>query len=102
MLRVLLVPLGWTPEDSTSGRTARVLRDAGHEVVHGGSVSSAAQIAACALQEDVDLVLLLADDASRGLVNEISGLLPEELTVALSVPDASRAEVLDAVAGALA
>ena len=38
---------------------ARALRDAGHEVIHAGA-SDAAQLAATAVQEDADLVLVLA------------------------------------------
>lgn len=61
-LRVVLAQAG-TDEDSAdleaAGRFARVLRDAGHEVVYLGLVPGPDVLAAVALQEDVDATCLL-------------------------------------------
>lgn len=60
MLRVLVVVSSDLIDDPSWGAVSRVLRDAGHEVVHAGSLSTPEQIAAAAIQEDVDVVALVA------------------------------------------
>lgn len=54
---------------------ARALRDAGHEVVVTGSLPSAEQVVATALQEDADLVGLT--DVDPGHVRRVAALLAE-------------------------
>lgn len=99
MQRVLLVPLAWTPDDMTFGATARVLRDAGHEVVHGGAIGTPEQVAAVALQEDVDVVLLLGGDDADALADRVRQSVPDDLPVSVARPGTSREEVERAVAG---
>jgi methylmalonyl-CoA mutase cobalamin-binding domain/chain len=63
MLRVLVVVSTDLLEDPAWGAVPRVLRDAGHEVVHAGSLTTPEQIAAVAIQEDVDVIALVVADA---------------------------------------
>ena len=60
--RVLVV----VAEAGGSPRVARVWRDEGHEVVLVGPGTVAAEVAAAAVQEDVDLVVLVAGAEDRG------------------------------------
>ncbi|WP_109510046.1 hypothetical protein [Nocardioides speluncae] len=66
-------------EPAYDAQVARLLRDAGHEVVYAGEVATAAQTAAIAVQEDADAVVLVADDPAAA----------EELTAALAEYDAA-------------
>lgn len=84
---------------------ARVLRDAGHEVVLAGLHQSAQQLAATAVQEDADLVAvpdLHADQ--RSFEDEVVRLLAEDDAADIGVrafaPGAGAAEILDWVARA--
>jgi methylmalonyl-CoA mutase C-terminal domain/subunit len=65
MLRVLVVVSPSLVDDPSSGAVHRLLRDAGHEVVHAGSMSEPEQIAAAAVQEDVDVVALVVAAAEE-------------------------------------
>lgn len=58
MLRVVVVGPG--EHDATVSALARALRDAGHEVVRTGPDPTPEQVVATALQEDADLVGLVA------------------------------------------
>jgi methylmalonyl-CoA mutase cobalamin-binding subunit len=60
--RVLVV----VAEAGGTSRVARVWRDEGHEVVLVGPGTVAAEVAAAAVQEDVDLVVLVAGAEDRG------------------------------------
>lgn len=51
-------------EPGAGAGLARVLRDAGHEVIYAGEVADPAQLAAIVVQEDADAVVLVADDQS--------------------------------------
>jgi methylmalonyl-CoA mutase cobalamin-binding subunit len=59
--RVLVV----VAEAGGTSRVARVWRDEGHEVVLVGPGTVAAEVAAAAVQEDVDLVVLVAGAEDR-------------------------------------
>jgi methylmalonyl-CoA mutase C-terminal domain/subunit len=72
MLRVIFGVSHLSEPDSGAG-VARVLRDAGHEVVYAGAVADPAQLAAIAVQEDADAVVLIADDQS--LAGEVAAAL---------------------------
>jgi methylmalonyl-CoA mutase cobalamin-binding domain/chain len=72
--RVLVV----VAEAGGTSRVARVWRDEGHEVVLVGPGTVAAEVAAAAVQEDVDLVVLVAGAEDRGtedVVAEVRRLL---------------------------
>jgi methylmalonyl-CoA mutase, C-terminal domain len=74
MLRVLVVVASDLIDDPSWGAVPRVLRDAGHEVVHAGSLSAPEQIAAAAIQEDVDVVALVAassEDVEEARLREV-------------------------------
>ncbi|HEY2330540.1 MAG TPA: cobalamin-dependent protein [Acidimicrobiales bacterium] len=55
-LRVLVAKVGYDGHDRGVKVVARILRDAGFEVVYGGLRQTPASIAATALQEDIDVV----------------------------------------------
>ena len=97
MQRVLLVCLPSDPDDQTFGVAARALRDAGHEIVHGGAIGSAGQIAAVAFQEDVDVVLLIGGEEADGVAAELVGS-DEDPQVRVVRPGVSRVDVAAAVA----
>lgn len=62
-------------EPGAGAGLARVLRDAGHEVVYVGEVADAVQLAAIVVQEDADAVVLVADDQSAA--DELATALAE-------------------------
>lgn len=55
-LRVLVAKVGYDGHDRGVKVVARILRDAGIEVVYGGLRQTPASVAATALQEDIDVV----------------------------------------------
>lgn len=55
-LRVLVAKVGYDGHDRGVKVVARILRDAGVEVVYGGLRQTPASVAATALQEDIDVV----------------------------------------------
>lgn len=61
MFRVLLAPTATVDDDPRAGTVARRLRDDGHEVVLLGVSADTAAWAATAIQEDVDLLVLVGD-----------------------------------------
>jgi methylmalonyl-CoA mutase cobalamin-binding subunit len=86
--RVLVV----VAEAGGTSRVARVWRDEGHEVVLVGPGTVAAEVAAAAVQEDVDLVVLVAGAEDRGtgdVVAEVRRLLASYGTDDVEVVTAS-------------
>lgn len=71
MLRVLVVAGVVAEAGDGPARFARSLRDAGHEVVLVGDGASAAQVAATALQEDVDRVVLVGEGLDADAVRHL-------------------------------
>ena len=55
-IRVLVAKLGLDGHDRGAKVVARILRDAGMEVVYTGLYKSAAEVVAAAVQEDVDVI----------------------------------------------
>ncbi len=95
MQRVLLVSVPSDAEPHACGVAARVLRDAGHEVVHGGSIAAAGAISAVASQEDVGLVLLIGDAEADVLAEELRGDGDPEIRVVR--PDRVPGDILASV-----
>src|SRR5262245_40457944 len=77
-VRVLVAKVGYDGHDRGVKVVARILRDAGVEVIYGGLRQTPEQIAAMALQEDVDVVGLSMHNGAH-------------LTLAPAVVDALRA-----------
>lgn len=65
MLRIVVAPAAPDGQDHGAERLARLLRDAGHEVIYTGPDPSDEQVVATAVQEDADLVALPASGESR-------------------------------------
>ena len=81
-LRVLVAKVGLDGHDRGAKVVARILRDAGMEVIYAGLRQTPAMIAAAAEQEDVDVVGLSMHNGAH-------------LTLAPAVVDALRAAGLD-------
>ncbi len=81
-IRVLVAKVGFDGHDRGAKIVARILRDAGMEVVYAGLRQTPESIAAIALQEDVDVVGLSMHNGAH-------------LTLAQAVVRALRAEGLD-------
>ena len=64
-IRVLVTKIGLDGHDRGAKVVARLLRDAGMEVVYGGLRQTPASVAAIALQEDVDVVGLSMHNAAH-------------------------------------
>ncbi len=78
-LRILIAKPGLDGHDRGAKIIARGLRDAGHEVIYTGVHQSPEQIAAAAIQEDVDLVgLSCLSGAHRKLFPRVVELLREK------------------------
>jgi len=77
-IRVLIAKPGLDGHDRGAKVIARALRDAGMEVIYSGLRQTPAQIAASAIQEDVDVVgLSILSGAHNVLFPEILKLLKE-------------------------
>ncbi|HTO89205.1 MAG TPA: cobalamin B12-binding domain-containing protein [Thermoanaerobaculia bacterium] len=77
-IRVLIAKPGLDGHDRGAKVIARALRDAGMEVIYSGLRQTPAQIAAAAIQEDVDVVgLSILSGAHNVLFPEILKLLKE-------------------------
>ena len=77
-IRVLIAKPGLDGHDRGAKVIARALRDAGMEVIYSGLRQTPAQIAAAAIQEDVDVVgLSILSGAHNVLFPEILKLLRE-------------------------
>lgn len=104
MFRVLLVPTSAVDDDTRSSAVARRLRDDGHEVVLLGVSADPAAWAATAVQEDVDL-LVLVGEAPAGAVDRVRSLLAEagagDLDVLHLGPEVEVATLLEEVRRAL-
>jgi methylmalonyl-CoA mutase C-terminal domain/subunit len=78
-IRVLIAKPGLDGHDRGAKVIARALRDAGMEVIYSGLRQTPAQIAAAAIQEDVDVVgLSILSGAHNVLFPEILKLLKEK------------------------
>jgi methylmalonyl-CoA mutase, C-terminal domain len=78
-IRVLIAKPGLDGHDRGAKVIARALRDSGMEVIYSGLRQTPEQIAAAAIQEDVDVVgLSILSGAHNVLFPEIVGLLKEK------------------------
>ncbi|HEY6052164.1 MAG TPA: cobalamin B12-binding domain-containing protein [Thermoanaerobaculia bacterium] len=78
-IRVLIAKPGLDGHDRGAKVIARALRDAGMEVIYSGLRQTPQQIAAAAIQEDVDVVgLSILSGAHNVLFPEILQLLKEQ------------------------
>lgn len=77
--RILIAKPGLDGHDRGAKVVARALRDAGYEVIYTGLRQTPEQIAAAAVQEDVDAVgLSILSGAHNSLLPEIARLLRAE------------------------
>lgn len=78
-IRILLAKPGLDGHDRGAKVLARCFRDAGFEVIYTGCHQTSEQIAAIALQEDVDVVgLSCLSGAHKHLFPEVTRLLKEQ------------------------
>jgi methylmalonyl-CoA mutase C-terminal domain/subunit len=78
-MRILIAKPGLDGHDRGAKVVARALRDAGYEVIYSGLRQTPEQIAAAAIQEDVDAVgLSILSGAHNSLLPEITRLLLEQ------------------------
>jgi methylmalonyl-CoA mutase C-terminal domain/subunit len=78
-IRILMAKPGLDGHDRGAKVVARALRDAGYEVIYSGLRQTPEQIAAAAVQEDVDAVgLSILSGAHNSLLPEITRLLKEQ------------------------
>ncbi len=78
-LRLLIGKVGLDGHDRGAKIIARALRDAGYEVIYTGLHQTAEQIAATAIQEDVDAVgLSILSGAHNTLFPKVVNLLREK------------------------
>ncbi|HVR97994.1 MAG TPA: cobalamin B12-binding domain-containing protein, partial [Thermoanaerobaculia bacterium] len=78
-LRILIAKPGLDGHDRGAKVVARALRDAGYEVIYTGLRQTPEQIAAAAVQEDVDAVgLSILSGAHNSLLPEVTRLLREQ------------------------
>jgi methylmalonyl-CoA mutase C-terminal domain/subunit len=76
--RILIAKPGLDGHDRGAKVVARALRDAGYEVIYTGLRQTPEQIAAAAVQEDVDAVgLSILSGAHNSLLPEVTRLLRE-------------------------
>ncbi len=77
-IRVLIAKPGLDGHDRGAKVVARALRDAGYEVIYSGLRQTPEQIAAAAVQEDVDAVgLSILSGAHNRLLPEVTRLLKQ-------------------------
>ena len=78
-IRILIAKPGLDGHDRGAKVVARALRDAGFEVIYTGLRQTPEQIAAAAVQEDVDAVgLSILSGAHNSLLPDITRLLREQ------------------------
>src|SRR5680860_375341 len=78
-IRVLIAKPGLDGHDRGAKVVARVLRDAGYEVIYTGIRQRPAEIAAAAIQEDVDVIgLSVLSGAHLGLTRKVLAALVEQ------------------------
>lgn len=77
-IRVLVAKLGLDGHDRGAKVVARILRDAGMEVIYSGLYKTPAQILEAAIQEDVDVIgVSLLSGSHVPLFTALGGLLRE-------------------------
>ena len=101
-VKVLLAKVGLDGHDRGVKVIARALRDAGMEVVYMGMRMTPEQVAAAALQEDVDVVgISILSGAHMRLIPRLAGALSEQgqgdvaLLVGGTIPDKDVQSLLD-------
>ena len=78
-IRVLIAKPGLDGHDRGAKVVARLLRDAGYEVIYTGIRQRPGEIAAAAIQEDVDIVgVSVLSGAHLGLTRKIIAALAEQ------------------------
>ena len=78
-IRVLVAKLGLDGHDSGAKVVARILRDAGMEVIYTGLYKTAAQVVSAAIEEDVDVIgVSLLSGAHVPLFRELGKCLREQ------------------------
>ncbi len=78
-VRILIAKPGLDGHDRGAKVVARALRDAGFEVIYTGLRQTPEQVAAAAIQEDVDAVgLSILSGAHNSLLPEVTRLLREQ------------------------
>ena len=78
-VRVVIAKPGLDGHDRGAKVIARALRDAGHEVIYTGLHQTAAQIVACAIQEDASVVgLSVLSGAHLTATQDVITLLAEQ------------------------
>jgi methylmalonyl-CoA mutase C-terminal domain/subunit len=101
-LRVLVAKVGLDGHDRGIKVVARILRDAGMEVVYTGLRQSPQTVAAAALQEDVDVVGISMHNGAHltiapAVITALRGLgLDTPVVVGGIVPDVDRPRLSDA------
>ena len=86
LLRILIAKPGLDGHDRGAKVVARALRDAGFEVIYTGLRQTPEQIAAAAVQEDVDAVgLSILSGAHNRLLPEVARLLRAQGAIDLLV-----------------
>jgi methylmalonyl-CoA mutase C-terminal domain/subunit len=86
LLRILIAKPGLDGHDRGAKVVARALRDAGFEVIYTGLRQTPEQIAAAAVQEDVDAVgLSILSGAHNRLLPEVTRLLRAQGAIDLLV-----------------
>lgn len=78
-IRVLVAKLGLDGHDRGAKIVARILRDAGMEVIYSGLYKTPAQVVAAAIQEDVDVIgVSLLSGSHVPLFRELGRTLREQ------------------------
>lgn len=101
-LRVLVAKVGLDGHDRGVKIVARILRDAGMEVIYTGLRQTPAMVVATAIDEDVDVIgLSMLSGAHMTLAPKVVTLLREEgsdipVVVGGIIPDQDVARLLDA------
>jgi methylmalonyl-CoA mutase cobalamin-binding domain/chain len=79
VIRVLVAKLGLDGHDRGAKIVARILRDAGMEVIYTGLYKSPAQVVSAAIQEDVDVIgVSLLSGSHLPLFRELGRCLREQ------------------------
>src|SRR6188474_1954154 len=76
-IRIVVAKPGLDGHDRGAKVIARALRDAGHEVIYTGLHQTPEQIVETAIQEDADVIGLLAERDASDIVVIGGGIIPE-------------------------